>query len=143
MDEIDRNILEALAGDARLPLKQLAEVAGLSGPATADRLRRLEQRGVLRGYTVDIDPAALGYTLEAVVRIRPLPGQLHLVQQMIQETPEVIECDKITGDDCFVARLFVRSIGDIDAILDRISDRAATSTSLVKSKVIHRRPPAF
>lgn len=143
MDEIDRNILEALAGDARLPLKQLAEVAGLSGPATADRLRRLEQRGVLRGYTVDIDPAALGYTLEAVVRIRPLPGQLHLVQQMIQETPEVVECDKITGDDCFVARLFVRSIGDIDAILDRISDRAATSTSLVKSKVIHRRPPAF
>lgn len=143
MDEIDRRILQALVQDARMPLKQLAEAAGLSGPATSDRLRRLEQRGILRGSTIDIDPAALGYGLEAVVRIRPMPGQLHLVQQMIQDTPEVVECDKITGDDCFVARLFVRSLNDIDGILDRIAERASTSTSLVKAKVISRRPPAF
>jgi Lrp/AsnC family transcriptional regulator, leucine-responsive regulatory protein len=141
MDEIDQRILHTLAANARVPLKELAAVAGLSGPSAADRLRRLEQRGVIRAYTVEIDPKALGYALEAIVRIRPLPGQLHAVRKMIDDTPAFVECDKVTGDDCFVARLHVRDVAEIDAILDRIAERASTSTSIVKSKPIARRPP--
>jgi Lrp/AsnC family leucine-responsive transcriptional regulator len=79
IDAIDQRIIEALARNARMPLKELAEAAGLSSPSAAERLRRLEERGVVTAFTVDVDPAALGYPLQAIVRVRPLPGQLHIV----------------------------------------------------------------
>ena len=141
IDDADRCLLEALRRDARMSLKELAEHVGLSSPSVAERIRRLQERGVIRGFTVEIDPAALGFPLQAIVRIRPLPGKIHLVQRLIEETPQIVECDKITGDDCFVARLHVRSMQEIDTILDRIADKASTSTSMVKSQTIARRPP--
>ncbi|TYC56395.1 Lrp/AsnC family transcriptional regulator [Rhodobacterales bacterium] len=141
LDDADIKIVEALIGDARISLKELAGHAGLSSPGVSERLRRLKERGVIGGFTTDIDLKALGYSLQAIVRIRPLPGKLHIVQQLIQEIPEFIECDKVTGEDCFVARLAVPSIDLLDGILDRISDKAETSTSIVKSQPIRRRPP--
>jgi len=141
IDQIDRQIIEALQEDARMPLKELAARAGLSSPSVAERLRRLEERGVITGFRVEIDPAALGYLLQAIVRIRPLPGKLHIVQRMIEALPEFSECDKVTGDDCFIARLHVRSIEQLDTVLDGIADKAETSTSIVKSQPIRRRPP--
>lgn len=141
LDAADRKIVEALIRDARMSLKDLAAEAGLSSPGVSERLRRLQDRGVIRGYTADIDPKALGYSLQAIVRIRPLPGKLHIVQQLIQDIPEFYECDKVTGEDCFVARLAVPSIELLDGILDKISDKAETSTSIVKSQPIQRRPP--
>jgi Lrp/AsnC family leucine-responsive transcriptional regulator len=142
-DDADRRLLDALRRDARMSLKELAEHAGLSSPSVAERIRRLQERGVIRGFTVEIDPAALGFPLQAIVRIRPLPGKIHMVQRLIEETAQIVECDKITGDDCFVARLHVRSMQEIDNILDRIADKASTSTSMVKSQTIKRRPPPF
>lgn len=141
LDKKDQLIVEALTGDSRTSLKELARQAGLSSPSVAERLRRLEERGVIRAYTVDIDPHALGYQLQAIVRIKPLPGKLQAVQKLIAQMPQFCECDKVTGDDCFIARLFVRSIEQLDQILDRITDKAETSTSIVKSQVIRRRPP--
>lgn len=143
LDDLDRAVLAILVDDARISLKDLAGRVGLSAPSVSERIRRLEERGVIRRFTIDVDPKALGYSLQAVVRIRPLPGKLHIVQQLLTEIPEFSECDKITGDDCFVARLMVRSIEDLDAILDRIADKAETSTSIVKSQPITRRPPPF
>src|SRR5690349_5924637 len=105
LDTIDQRMLDALARNARISLKELAEAAGLSSPSAAERLRRLEERGVIEAFTVNIAPAAIGYPLQAIVRIRPLPGQLHVVERIIQETAEFIECDKVTGDDCFIGRL--------------------------------------
>lgn len=143
VDDIDQRIIEALARNARMPLKELAEAAGLSSPSAAERLRRLEERGVITAFTIDIDPAAIGYPLQAIVRVRPLPGQLHIVERLIQEIPEFIECDKVTGDDCFIARLVVRSMGELDGILDKITERAETNTSMIKSSPVKRRPPPF
>jgi len=139
LDELDRRILSALADDARMSLKELAARIGLSSPSTSERLKRLEERGVIRGFMLDIEPDALGYMLQAVVRIRPLPGQLHIVQRLIEEIPEVVECDKVTGEDCFIARLHVRSIGQLDEILDRIADKSQTNTAIVKSQPVRRR----
>ncbi|RJG40760.1 Lrp/AsnC family transcriptional regulator [Mesorhizobium sp. DCY119] len=141
LDDIDRRLLEILIKDARISLKELAAQVGLSSPSVSERVRRLEERGVIRGFTVEIDPKALGYQLQAIVRIRPLPGKLHIVQKLIEDMPEFGECDKVTGDDCFVARLYVSSIDRLDGILDRIADKAETSTAIVKSKPIERRPP--
>jgi Lrp/AsnC family leucine-responsive transcriptional regulator len=141
LDEVDQRILDALAENARLSLKELAQAAGLSSPSAAERLRRLEDRGVITAFTIDIDSAALGYPLQAIVRVRPLPGQLHVVQRVIQETPEFVECDKVTGDDCFIARLVVRSMEDLDTILDKVAEKAETNTSMIKASPVKRRLP--
>ncbi|MDP2696707.1 Lrp/AsnC family transcriptional regulator [Thalassospira sp.] len=141
IDEIDQRLVEALLADSRLSLKELAARVGLSSPSVSERVRRLEERGVIRGFTIDIDPATLGYPLQAIVRIRPLPGKLHIVQKMIEDMPEFGECDKVTGEDCYIARLYFRSMSQLDGLLDQIVDKAETNTSIVKSKPIPRRPP--
>ncbi|WP_028201747.1 Lrp/AsnC family transcriptional regulator [Paraburkholderia nodosa] len=141
LDDIDRMLLAALAEDARASVAELAKHVGLSGPSTSERLRRLEAQGVIGGYTVQIDPRALGYTLQAIVRVKPLPGQLHLVEEVLRRIPEFVECDKVTGDDCFIARLFLHSIDQLDEILAKVTERAETSTAIVKSTPVPRRLP--
>lgn len=141
LDEVDRALITAMTDNARISVADLARQVGMSAPSVAERLRRLEETGLVSGYTVDIDPKALGYILTAIVRIRPLPGQLHMVENLLVESPEVIECDKVTGDDCFIARFVLRSIDELDPILDKISQRAQTSTSIVKASPVKRRLP--
>ncbi len=141
LDEIDRRIVEILVEDARVSLKELAQRVGLSSPSASERLKRLEERGVIRAFTIEVDPAALGYTLQAIVRIRPLPGKLHVVQDLIQQISQFSECDKVTGDDCFIARLHIRSIDELDKILDQITDKAETNSSIVKAQPVKRRLP--
>jgi Lrp/AsnC family leucine-responsive transcriptional regulator len=141
LDDTDRTLVAALADDARLPVSELARLVGLSAPSTAERLRRLETQGVIEGYTVQLEPRALGYALQAIVRVKPLPGQLHLVEDVIRRIPEFVECDKVTGDDCFVCRLVLRSIEQLDEILSKVTERAETNTAIVKSTPVPRRLP--
>lgn len=140
-DDIDRHILTILAADARISLKVLSGKIGLSSPSTAERVKRLEERGVINGYTMNANLPALGYTLQGLVRMKPLPGMLHKVEKMIQAIPECIECDKITGEDCFIIRLVIRSIGQLDEILDELAEFAQCNTSIVKSTPVKRRLP--
>ncbi len=141
IDAVDRVLIDLLSENARLSLKQLAAESGLSSPATAERLRRLHERGVIRRFTVEIDHKALGFALEAIVRIRPLPARVHILEKLIRENPHIVECDKVTGDDCFVARVVVRSIEQIDTIMNEIADNAMSSTAIVKSQPVKRRLP--
>ncbi|WP_457582054.1 Lrp/AsnC family transcriptional regulator [Ensifer canadensis] len=141
LDETDRRILDILAANARVSLKELAQEVGLSSPSAAERLRKLEERGVLDGFTIALNPVKLGYPLQAIIRVRPMPGMLHIVEKLIQETPQIVECDKVTGDDCFIAKLFVRDMGELDTLLDRIAEKAQTNTSIVKSTPVKRRLP--
>jgi len=143
LDDTDRRILTLLQHDGRMAIKPLAEQIGLSSPATSERLRRLEERGVIRGFGMDVEPRALGYSMQALVRIRPMPGKLQAVQKLIEGIPEFGECDKVTGEDCFIGRLYLRSIEHLDHILDRITDIAETSTAIVKSQPVKRRLPPF
>ena len=103
LDETDRALLAALAADARQPVSELARLVGLSAPSTAERVRRLEAQGVIERFTVQIDPRALGFTLQAIVRVKPLPGQLHLVEDVIRRIPEFVECDKVERDPALLA----------------------------------------
>ncbi|MFC4298306.1 MAG: Lrp/AsnC family transcriptional regulator [Castellaniella sp.] len=143
LDDTDRRLVELLQANARMPIKAIAEHIGLSAPGASERLRRLEDRGVIRAFTVEVDPRALGYSLQAIVRVKPLPGKLHAVQKLLEAIPELSECDKVTGDDCFIARLHLRSIEHLDFILERITDKAETSTAIVKSQPVVRRLPAY
>ena len=140
-DDIDRVLIGALMQDSRRSLKALAQLSGLSSPSVAERLRRLEERGVLKGYTVEVDPKAFGYQLQAIVRVRPLPGRLQEVEREIQAIPEFTECDKVTGEDCFITRLHVRSMEQLDSLLDRLNLYAETNTAIVKKTPVKRRLP--
>lgn len=141
IDAVDSRILAALDADSRLSMSELARLVGMSAPAVSERVRRLEAGGVIRGFTLDVDARALGYQIRALVRIRPLPGKLHVVEKLIQDTPQFIECDKITGDDPFLARLVVHSIEEMDDVLEALSDYAVTSTTVIKGTSVARRLP--
>lgn len=141
LDAIDQTLISALMQDSRCSLKALGQISGLSAPSVAERLRRLEERGVISAYTLEIDPKFLGYQLQAIVRIRPLPGKLQEVERQILAIPEFTECDKVTGDDCFFARLQVRSMEQLDSLLDRLNQYAETNTSIIKKSPIKRRLP--
>jgi len=141
VDAVDARILTVLDADARLSMSELGRMVGMSAPSVSDRVRRLEAAGIIRGFTLDVDSRALGYQIRAMVRIRPLPGKLHLVEKLIQDTPQFIECDKITGDDPFLARLVVHSIEEMDDVLEALSDHAVTSTAVIKASSVRRRLP--
>ena len=141
IDAIDRRILAALAGDGRMSIKELAARIGLSAPSTSERLKRLEDDGVIQRFTLEVDPKALGYQLQAIIRIKPLPGRLASVEKALIEMDEIIECDKVTGDDCFVVRVHLRSIEDLDRLVDRLAQQAEINTSLVKAVRVPRRLP--
>ena len=141
IDDVDVQLIELLAKNARTPVSELSRIVEMSAPSVTERVRKLEESGVISGFTIELDPTALGYNLVAIVRIRPLPGQLHIVEKLIEEIPEFVECDKVTGDDCFFARLYLKDIEALDPILDKITDRAETNTSIVKKTSVRRRLP--
>jgi len=141
LDATDAQILTALDSDSRLSMSELARLVGMSAPSVSERVRRLEAAGVIQSFTLDVDTRAIGYQIRAMVRIRPLPGKLHLVERLIQERPEFVECDKITGDDPFLARLVVHSIEQMDDVLEALSEHAVTSTAVIKGTSVKRRLP--
>ena len=122
-------------------MAELGRRIGLSAPAVAERVQRLERAGVIRGYQAELDPAALGYPVAAVVRVRPAPGQLQRIPEIARETPEVGECHRITGEDCYLVRLHLHSIDDLEEILDRFTPFGMTTTSIVHSTPVPRRGP--
>jgi len=143
LDDLDRTILTALSQDARISWKELAAQAGVSPPTIRDRVGRLQDTGVIQGFTAGLSATALGYTLEAIVRFRPLPGKRHILEQQIRDMDRIVQCDKVTGEDAFIARLLQRDIGELDPLLEQFSRMATTNTSIVKSSPVRMRQPAF
>ncbi len=141
-DKTDLAIIGLLSRNGRMSMSELAGSVGMSGPSVTERVRRLEANGIIRGFTVELDLPAMGFPLEAIVRIKPRPGALHIVEEMIVNEPRFTACDKVTGDDCFIARLSLRSISELDDLLDPLHYKAETNTSIVKSSpILGRRPP--
>jgi len=143
LDATNRKILAELQDDARLSLAELGRRVGLSSPAVAERLQRMENQGCITGYRTDIDPRALGYSLSAVVRVRPASRQLQRVAEIARASPEVVECHRITGEDCFFMKAHVRSIGHLEELIDRFIPYGQTTTSIIKSSPVPPRGPAL
>ena len=141
LDSVNLRLLSELQADGRITLAQLGRRVGLSAPAVAERVQRLERAGVIRGYHADLDPRALGFPVAAIVRIRPSPGRLQRIPEIARETPEVAECYRITGEDCYLLRLHLRSIDDLEEILDRFTPHGLTTTSIIHSTPVSRRGP--
>ena len=119
--------------------RQLARAIGLSAPSVAERIRRLEEVGVITGYSASLDPKTLGYPLAAWLRIRPIPGRLQKVVEILDGIDQIVECDRVTGEDCFIAKVHARSVEDLERVIDRIIPYAMTNTSIIQSSPITRR----
>lgn len=140
LDQIDRRIVEELQIDGRLRTAELARRVNLSAPAVAERVQRLERDGVIVGYRAEVDPRAIGYQFAAVIRVRPASGQLHRIPDVAAQSPEVVECHRITGEDCFFLKVHLRSIDDLEELLDRFTPYGQTTTSIVHSSPVRSRP---
>src|SRR5262245_41780419 len=141
LDEVNIRILEELRRDPRLTMTALGRRIGMSAPAVTERLRRLEEAGIIRGYRLDLDPAALGLPLTVYIRIRPDPGQLPKVAELARCLPEVVECHRITGEDCFIVKAHFPAIDQLDRLLDQFLVYGLTTTSIVQSTPVPLRLP--
>lgn len=133
LDTTDLRLLTELQDNARLSLAELGRRVGLSAPAVTERLARLERDEVILGYRAMVNPRALGYALSVVIRIRPAPRQLHEVAQLARDTPEVVDCRRITGEDCFTMTAHVRSVEHLEEVIDAFALLGQTTSSIVQS----------
>ena len=143
LDEVNLRLLQELEADGRLGMAELGRRIGMSAPAVTERVQRLERAGVIKGYRAELDAAALGYPVSAVVRIRPSPGQLQRVREIAADTAAVGECYRVTGEDCYLMRLHLRSIDELEDVLDRFTPHGQTTTSIVHSTPVPRRGPSL
>jgi Lrp/AsnC family leucine-responsive transcriptional regulator len=139
LDATNLRLLAELQADARLSLAELGRRVGLSSPAVTERLQRLEQEEVILGYHARLNPRALGLSLSAVIRARPAPRQLHKVGELARQTPEVVDCRRITGEDCYIMTAHVRSVEHLEEIIDRFAAYGQTTTSIVQSAAVASR----
>ncbi|HEV7651202.1 MAG TPA: Lrp/AsnC family transcriptional regulator [Actinophytocola sp.] len=141
LDDVNRTILRALADDPRQSTAELARAVGMSAPAVRERVGRLERAGVIRGYRLDVDPAALGLPVTAWVRIRPGPGQLPKIADLARRTPQVSECHRISGEDCFLLKVHVPAVEDLEDVLDAFLLFGQTTSSFVVATPVPPRAP--
>jgi Lrp/AsnC family leucine-responsive transcriptional regulator len=139
LDDINRRLLAELQADARLTIAELGRRINLSAPAVAERIQRLERAGIIAGYRAVIEPKAIGFPICVIVRIRPTTRQLHRIPEVARELPEVVECHRITGEDCYFVKLHLRSMDDLEPILDSFIVYGQTTTSIVHSSPIEGR----
>jgi Lrp/AsnC family leucine-responsive transcriptional regulator len=141
IDSVNIRVLEELQRDPRLTMSELSRRVGMSSPAVTERVRRLEEAGVIRGYRLELNPAALGLPIAAYIRIRPNPGQLPRIAELAQQIPEVVECHRVTGEDCFVLKVHIPAIDQLDRLLDSFLLYGSTTTTIIQSSPVPLRPP--
>ena len=138
LDKKDRSIIRALQEDARQSLSSLGKRIGLSQPAVSERVKKLEEAGVICGYSARIDLSAVGLRLQAVVRVRTTLEHLQWYVALFQSMPEVLDVVRVTGDDCFVVRCAFAEPEDLQRVVDALAARGSVTTALVLSHPISK-----
>jgi Lrp/AsnC family leucine-responsive transcriptional regulator len=142
LDDINLQLLAELTVEPRLGMSALARRVGMSAPAVTERVQRMQRDGVIAGFRLDVDPAALGLPVAAFVRVRPTAGQLAKVAELAASLPQVSECHRITGEDCFLLKVHAATIGALEETLDQFLLYGQTVSSLVVSSPVPPRAPS-
>ncbi|WP_330461969.1 Lrp/AsnC family transcriptional regulator [Streptomyces sp. NBC_00820] len=142
-DAVDRRILELLQTDGRIKLSELGRRVSLSPAAVAERVRRLEAGGAVEGYGAHVVPARLGYGIQAFVRVDPHGGYTlrHPRTRELIDRPEVTEVHHVVGEDCWILKVAVTDTAHLEEILEQTSALGRTTTSIVLSSPVRRKPP--
>lgn len=141
LDATDRAIIAALTENGRMTVRELAAQIGLSSPSVTERIHKLEDAGAIQGYSVLVDPKVFGLGVAAHVRMRAMPGQVKRVTQMLHDTPEVVEADRVTGEDCFLAKVIASNVLELENVIDRFQPYASADTAIILSTTVERRLP--
>ena len=139
LDEIGRNLLSALQEDARLSYAELGRRVGLSPAATAERLRRLEEAGIITGYRVEIDREALGLPVLAIVRMSCDGAKYQPFLKAMEEMERVMECHQVAGSDAFILKVVAASVDELGRVVEKLLDFGVPTTSIVFSSPVVRR----
>ena len=137
LDETDRKIIEILQEDGRISMKDLGKLIGLTSPAVSERIKRLENCGIISGYKAIINPDALGRNIKAFIHIS-LPGSQSYAEfiEAAKEDPRIVECHHITGDDCSLLKVLVKDMRELENVIDSIKKIGSTKTSVILSTPI-------
>jgi Lrp/AsnC family transcriptional regulator, leucine-responsive regulatory protein len=119
LDQTDREIIAALTENGRMTVRELAAHIGMSSPSVTERIHKLEDAGAIKGYTITVDPKVFGLGIAAHVRMRAMPGEVKKLAQMLADTPQVVEADRVTGEDCFFAKVVVSDLHELEKVIDR------------------------
>jgi Lrp/AsnC family transcriptional regulator, leucine-responsive regulatory protein len=139
LDETSWQILTILQEDARIPFKELGQRVGLSSPAVTERVRRLEEAGIITRYRAELNLEKLGLTIAAFITIRAFGHRCDEIRSLLQESPEVESCYRVTGSDHYLVKITVKSIGHLEQLVDRFIPYATVTTSVVLSVPVARR----
>ena len=140
LDSVGWAILKELQADARISYSELGKRIGMSSPAIAERVRRMEDAGIIRGYRAEIDLSGVGYSISAILRIQSFNGQTSQIHELAATMPEVRDCFEVTGDDCYVIRVAVASVEHLESLIRQFSTYSQVITSLILSTPIRNRP---
>ena len=142
LDATNVKILRHLTAQPGLAIRELARRVAMSAPAVNERVLRLREAGVIKREWLEVDPHALGLGVSAYVRVRPMPGSLAKIIKLAQGTPEVVECHRVTGEDCLLMKVLAPDVQQLEGLLDRFLMHGNTTSSLiVSSPVPPRNPP--
>lgn len=141
LDATNLDILRQLIDRPCLPMSELARRVGMSAPSVSERVQRLREAGVIRGARLDVDPAALGLGVTAFVRVRPVPGKLPDIAELARNTSAIVECHRVTGEDCFIMKVLVGRVDQLEGVLDEILRFGNTTSSIVQSTPVALRAP--
>lgn len=139
LDGIGRKILLELQENARMPFTELGKRVGLSTPAVMDRVRRLEDAGIIKGYRADVDFSAMGYPILAFIAVNVVGDFMPRMSKLAKSIPEILECHRVTGSNTFMIKVVAGSVEELEKTIDRLTPYVATTTSLVLSSLVGRR----
>jgi Lrp/AsnC family leucine-responsive transcriptional regulator len=140
LDQVNRRLLAELHADPRMSMSALGRTVGMSAPAVTERVQRMERGGIISGYRMDVNPAALGLPVLAFARIRPSAGQLPRIAELAASLPQVTECHRITGEDCFLVKVHAAGVAQLEEVLDKFLLYGQTTTSIVVTSPVPPRP---
>ena len=143
LDPVGRKLLQAVQENARLSFSELGRRVGLSAPAVAERLRKLEEFEIINGYYAEVDPAALGYGVTAFIRLTTSTDKYPRVLELAQRLPEIRECHHVTGGEAFILKVLATSIPHLESLIAQLSVFGATSTSIVLSSPVRKQSLAL
>ena len=142
LDATDWAIIDHLQDHGRATWSELGKVVSLSPPAVADRVRRLEEAGVITGYRAEVNPALAGYGVIAFIRVGFVEtrGRTYdTFQSFVRDQPQILECHHLTGEDCFIVKVMARSVPDLEGVIRELSRFGRTTTSIVLASPVTRR----
>ncbi|QXE38734.1 Lrp/AsnC family transcriptional regulator [Streptomyces sp. GMY02] len=139
-DALDWRILDVLQREGRASFADLARAVSMSASAVTERVRRLEEAGIIVGYAAVVDPEKVGLTIMAFVRLRYPNSNYKPFHDLIEAMPEILEAHHVTGDDCFIIKVAARSMRHLEEISGRIGSLGSVTTSVVYSSPLPRRP---